>query len=136
MPSPKPTAEAVWRALHGVIDPCSRFNGSRLSLFALGMIDDVSVDADGVAQIRLLLDDPTCLYLVEIHKEISAAAVSVPGVTAANVTVAGDELWTRDRLTPEARAKLERGRLLTIDRSLLSAQAGRQPRARTQSPRP
>jgi metal-sulfur cluster biosynthetic enzyme len=132
MPSPEATAAAVWRALDGVLDPCSRFNGSRLSFVALGMVDDVSVDTDGVAQIRLLLDDPTCLYLVEIHKEVSAAATSVPGVTAASVTVAGDELWTSERMTPAARTKLDRGRLLTIDLSLLSAEAGQRLSARPQ----
>jgi metal-sulfur cluster biosynthetic enzyme len=112
---------AVWGALDQVIDPCSRFNGSNLSFVALGMIDDVEVGSDSVARIRLLLDDPTCLYLVEIYKEVREAALAVPGITGVDVSLRGDELWTNDRLTRAARARLDRrpsGRLLSLSTSV------------------
>lgn len=118
-----PTREAsalqrqVWDALDGVLDPCSRFNGSYLSFVALGMIDEVRVDDAGVVHVRLLLDDPTCLYMVEIHHEVREAVCSVPGVTSVEISVRGDELWDSTRLTPAARSVLGRrpsGRLIPL----------------------
>ena len=99
------TAEAVREAVAAVIDPCSRFIGSNMGFGELGMIDAVEVTDEGEAHISLLLDDPTCLYMVEIERSVRLAALSVPGVTAAVVSVRWDE-----RATEEARTKL-RGRL-------------------------
>jgi len=104
------TAEAVREAVAAVIDPCSRFIGSNMGFGELGMIDAVEVTDEGEAHISLLLDDPTCLYMVEIERSVRLAALSVPGVTAAVVSVRWDELWTDERATEEARTKL-RGRL-------------------------
>jgi metal-sulfur cluster biosynthetic enzyme len=101
---------AVREALGKVVDPCSRFIGSNLSFAELGMIDDVKIADDGSVDISLLLDDPTCLYIVEIEREIRLAALSVPGVTAAAVSVRWDEIWTDERATDEARSKLHGGR--------------------------
>jgi metal-sulfur cluster biosynthetic enzyme len=106
--SPESTTTAVWQALEGVIDPCSRFNGSCLSLVSLGMVEDVSVDPEGAAHIQLLLDDPTCPFFADIHKQVGDAVLAVPGITGARVALRGDALWTRERMTVAARAKLER----------------------------
>ena len=103
-------ADHVWSALDHVLDPCSRFNGTRLSLVALGMVDEITVSEDGAAQISLLLDDPTCLYLVEIHREVIAAANSVPGITAATVSLRSDIFWGRERMTDVAQRQLEHRR--------------------------
>jgi metal-sulfur cluster biosynthetic enzyme len=96
----------VWSALDHVVDPCSRFNGSYLSFVALGMVDAVEVMDDGVARIRLLLDDPTCLYLVEIHKDLREAVLAVEGITSVELSVRSDELWTNELLSPAAHARL------------------------------
>jgi metal-sulfur cluster biosynthetic enzyme len=98
----------VWAALDQVLDPCSRFNGTNLSFVALGMVDGVEVAAGGLARIRLLLDDPTCLYMVEIYKQVREAVLSVPGITEVEVSLRTDELWTNERLTSAARATLGR----------------------------
>lgn len=99
-------AREVWTSLGRVLDPCSRFNGSYLSFVDLGMVDAVEVTDDGVAHIRLLLDDPTCLYMAEIHREIHAVGLAVPGITGVELSLRSDELWTNERLTPAARARL------------------------------
>jgi metal-sulfur cluster biosynthetic enzyme len=112
-----PLEQAIWNALDGVIDPCSRFNGTYLSFVALGMIDEVRADDDGSTHVRLLLDDPTCLYMVEIHHEVREAVLGVAGVTGVEISVRGDELWDSTRLTPAARTVLGRrptGRLIPL----------------------
>jgi metal-sulfur cluster biosynthetic enzyme len=119
MPTPDATAleQDVWAALDGVLDPCSRFNGTYLSFVALGMVDEVGADDGGAVHVRLLLDDPTCLYMVEIHHEVREAVRSVPGVTSVEISVRADELWDSTRLTPAARSVLGRrpsGRLIPL----------------------
>jgi metal-sulfur cluster biosynthetic enzyme len=119
MPTPETTTleQAIWDALDTDVDPCSRFNGTFLSFVALGMVDDVHADADGAVHVRLLLDDPTCLYIVEIHHEVRRAVLGVTGVTGVEISVRGDELWDSSRLTPAARTVLGRrpsGRLLPL----------------------
>lgn len=112
--------EPVLAALAGVVDPCSRFMGSNLGFSELGMIDSVEASADGDVSITLLLDDPTCLYMVEIERSLRLAAEAVPGVRSATVSVRWDELWTEERASPEAQRVLLRKRqpqLLTIRRS-------------------
>lgn len=98
--------DAVLGALAEVIDPCSRFNGSHLDLVELGMVDRVETDGHGTVEITLLLDDPTCLYAASICQQVTAVASTVPGIAAVTVAIRADELWTAERLSEAARAKL------------------------------
>lgn len=93
-----------------VLDPCSVHNGTRLTFADLGMIDDVSVDDAGTARIRLVLDDPLCVYMVEIITGLRAAALSVDGIAEARVEIAGDELWTPDRLPARTLERMDQWR--------------------------
>jgi metal-sulfur cluster biosynthetic enzyme len=100
------TAEDVWAALRGVIDPCSLVNGTKLSLVDLGMIDDVVVAADGTVQVALLLDDPLCLYMGPIHQEIrDKIAEAVPDAPV-EITIRGDVIWTSEHATEQTRQKI------------------------------
>jgi metal-sulfur cluster biosynthetic enzyme len=110
--------ESVEAAVAGVLDPCSRFIGSNLSFAELGMIDSVATNADGDVSITLLLDDPTCLYMVEIERAIRLAASSVAGVSGVVVSVRWDELWTEERATEEARSVLLRDRSRRVPKPL------------------
>jgi metal-sulfur cluster biosynthetic enzyme len=97
---------AVLEALTSVIDPCSQFNGSHLNLVELGMVDGLKVAPDGLVEISLLLDDPTCLYASTICRAVTAAVGAINGVDAVEVAIRSDELWTSDRLSDRAQAKL------------------------------
>ena len=98
--------EEVERALAGVLDPCSRMNGSDLSFVELGMIDEVRLEAGGVVHVRLFLDDPLCLYITEIYREIRDVLLDVPGVTHVEMSIVADRIWTEADATEEAREKL------------------------------
>ncbi|WP_236793401.1 metal-sulfur cluster assembly factor [Amycolatopsis sp. GM8] len=100
-------AERVRAQVGQVVDPCGRTNGTGLTLGELGMVDSVDVGTDGVATVRLLLDDPVCLYSVPIRAEVATAARSVAGVTEVRIEHSTDRLWDPDRLSPEAAAKIE-----------------------------
>ena len=101
--------EDVQTAIGTVIDPCSRFNGVPLSLTELGMVKSVKTSGSTV-QIRLLLDDPTCLYTFEIQHELRKALSAVAGVESIELELVADELWTPDRVQPQARALLDERR--------------------------
>jgi metal-sulfur cluster biosynthetic enzyme len=98
--------EQIEEAIQGVVDPCSRFNGTFLSFVDLGMIDAIEIGEDGRVLIRLLLDDPLCPYMPDIRTELRQAVLAVPGVNDLELRLRGDEIWTEDRMTDSAREKL------------------------------
>jgi metal-sulfur cluster biosynthetic enzyme len=98
--------EAVVRAaITSVVDPCSRYNGSQLNLVELGMVDSIRI-SDGTIGIRLLLDDPMCMYTFLIQKEIRDAVGSLPGVDAVVIEVLADQIWSEQRMSDAARDRL------------------------------
>ena len=116
------TADARLRALiteqlAGVIDPCSRFNGTRLSFVDLGMVDSIDVTAPGRVRVRLLLDDPICTYMVEIHQTVREAVLQVEGIEHVDVEIVGDRLWAPDRMTAETTEKMRRWREIRLERA-------------------
>jgi len=104
------TERKVWAALDGVVDPCSRAMGDELSLVGLGMVDGVQVEPDGRVTVQLLFDDPLCLYFEMIQRAITELVAAVPGVCEVRVEQTESELWTEDRMQPEARERLHAAR--------------------------
>ncbi|WP_406462401.1 iron-sulfur cluster assembly protein [Streptomyces sp. NBC_01622] len=110
---------AVWAKLGEVLDPCSVHNGTRLSFVDLGMVHGVVVDDTGRAVVRLLLDDPVCIYLVDIMTSVRDAVLGVEGITGVEVDIVGEELWSPDRMTAETTAKMQRWRVVREGRTAL-----------------
>lgn len=75
-------ADAVNNALATVIDP-----EIRRPITELGMVDKVAVDADGVADITVLLTIAGCPLQSTIEADVTAAVLSVEGVTDVNLTL-------------------------------------------------
>lgn len=107
----------VLEQLGTVIDPCSRHNGTWLSFVDLGMVEGVIDEGDGRVRVRMLLDDPVCLFMVDIQSEVRQAAESVPGVESVAIEIIGDQLWTQDRLTPETKEKIARWQQIRAERA-------------------
>jgi metal-sulfur cluster biosynthetic enzyme len=59
--------------------------------------------------------------MVDIHTEVRAAALEVPGVEQVDIEVVADELWTPERMTPETIAKMDRWRELRTRRQAAAA---------------
>ena len=108
--------DQITAELGQVLDPCSRFNGTRLSFVDLGMIESIDLVKPGHVVIRLLLDDPICLYLVEIHENVRQAAMRVDGVDHVDVEIVGDQLWSPERMTAETTEKMRRWREIRMRR--------------------
>lgn len=101
--------QALEQAVTGVADPCGLLYGTNSTFGELGMIDALEVEGATVT-VRLLLDDPNCLYMPQIIANIEAAAKRVPGVERVVIANRGDEIWTEARMTEEGRRKLEEHR--------------------------
>jgi metal-sulfur cluster biosynthetic enzyme len=102
--------DAVFDRVGRVLDPCGRANGTGLTLGDLGMVDDVQLIADGHVLVSLLLDDPVCLYMVDIHAEVKAAALAVEGVVRVDIRHSTDRLWDPDRVSADAKLRMARWR--------------------------
>ncbi len=100
------THDEVMAALDSVLDPCSVFNRTHLSLVELGMVDRVTVGDDGRVHVLLFLDDPTCIFFFEIYRMLAEAVSQVHGVTGVEVEVKADEVWTEERMSSSGRSRL------------------------------
>jgi metal-sulfur cluster biosynthetic enzyme len=103
------TREQIFEALSAVYDTCSVFNGTRLDIVEMGLVHDIEQD-EGNVRVRLLLTDPMCLYLFEMRSQIIEVLSALPGVESVEVEPVAGKLWWPERMTPEARQRLERRR--------------------------
>lgn len=120
-----PDAPDVTAAVDSVLDPCSTFNGTRLTLRELGMIEQVTVEDSGAVVVLLLMDDPTCIFFFEISRLLREALAAVPGVGQVDIEIKSDEIWTEDRMQPRARSAL--AELRSVRRRALERRAGTRP---------
>lgn len=88
-------------ALQTVFDPEIPVN-----IWELGLIYDVSVDASGVAGIRMTLTAPGCPVAQSLPVEVAEKVKAVPGVTDAKVDVVWEPAWTKDRMSDVAKLQL------------------------------
>ncbi|WP_347140626.1 metal-sulfur cluster assembly factor [Paracoccus sp. SSK6] len=87
---------AVIAALRGVVDP--ETGGD---LVAMGLIYEVAVE-DGTARVTLTTTTRGCPLSEMLRRGAEDAALAVPGITEAQVTLTWTPPWTPDRM--EARA--------------------------------
>jgi metal-sulfur cluster biosynthetic enzyme len=106
----EPRCEAALRA---VADPCSRWNRTNLNIVEMGLVRDVVVE-DRVAQVRLGLTDPSCIFFFEIAEDIRTALLETGEVDRVEVESDAEEIWTEDRLEPEARTRLSAQRRVRV----------------------
>ncbi|MDX6716722.1 MAG: hypothetical protein QOH30_3280 [Baekduia sp.] len=95
---------ALIDALREVYDPCCADRG--ISIVDMGVVEDVRVDGSHVA-VDIVLTSGWCPFVASMSSSIPDALKQVPGVESVDVQVVWDPVWTMDRLSPSARAKLE-----------------------------
>ena len=95
---------AVLEALKEVYDPCCADRG--ISIVDMGVVEDVRVDGSRV-EVDLVLTTGWCPFVASMSSTIPDALTQLPGVESVDVRVVWDPVWTMDRLSPEARQKLE-----------------------------
>ena len=90
-------------ALRDVYDPCCADRG--ISIVDMGVVEDVRVDGSHVA-VDLVLTTGWCPFVASMSSAIPDRLKRVDGVESVDVQVVWDPVWTMDRLSEPARAKL------------------------------
>jgi metal-sulfur cluster biosynthetic enzyme len=99
-----PDAADLMDALRDVYDPCCAERG--VSIVDMGIVEDVRL-ADGHADVDLVLTSGWCPFVASMSTAIPDRLRAVEGVESCDVHVVWDPVWTMERLSPSARAKLE-----------------------------
>ncbi|MDE2135703.1 MAG: metal-sulfur cluster assembly factor [Alphaproteobacteria bacterium] len=89
---------SVKEALKEVLDPELGYN-----VVDLGLVYDVDVE-DGHARILLTTTTKGCPATAFIRDGVETRAASVPGITAADVTMTWEPPWSPDCMSDEAKA--------------------------------
>jgi metal-sulfur cluster biosynthetic enzyme len=90
-------------ALREVYDPCCADRG--ISIVDMGVVEDVRVDGSHVA-VDLVLTTGWCPFVASMSSAIPDRLKRLDGVETVDVRVVWDPVWTMDRLSEPARAKL------------------------------
>ena len=98
---PKVTEDAVIAAISEIYDPEIPVN-----IYELGLIYAIDIFDDGRVKVEMTLTAPACPSAQELPEQVREAALSVPGVTAAEVEVVWDPPWDFSRMSEEARLQL------------------------------
>ena len=77
-----------------------------VDIYALGLIYDVSVDADGKAAIRMTLTTPMCPAAEMLPPEVETKARGVPGVTEVKLDLVWDPPWNPEMMSEAAKLDL------------------------------
>ena len=85
---------ALRAALRNVQDP-----ETGRDLIAMGMIYDCRV-TDGTARVTMTTTTRGCPLTEMLRMGVEAAALTVPGIAAAEVTLTWDPPWTPERMEP------------------------------------
>lgn len=96
--------DAVMEALSRCYDPCCRDRG--ISVVDMGLIEDVRVD-DSQVSIDIVLTTGWCPSVATLNQMMVSEVSRLDGVENVLVEVVFNPVWTMDRLSADARQKLE-----------------------------
>ena len=94
---------AMIEALREVYDPCCADSG--ISIVDMGVVEDVRVNGAHV-DVDLVLTTGWCPFVSTMSTAIPERLRQMDGVETVEVRTVWDPVWTMDRLSESARAKL------------------------------
>jgi len=98
------TEAQVWDVLSRVYDPCCADRG--ISVVDMGVAESVTIDAEGVIHVELVLTTGWCPFVSSMEDAIPDRLREELGDVSVAVHAGWDKPWTTDRLAPSAREKL------------------------------
>jgi metal-sulfur cluster biosynthetic enzyme len=103
------------RGLEEVIDPCSVTAGAPLSVVDMGLINELSVDEDGMVRISMRATSAMCTMIAGMMKVAEERLARVAGVTRVEIELCSGAIWTEADMTERGRrtlaARRERSRV-------------------------
>ncbi len=105
-----PSNAALLDALRGVIDPELGDN-----IVDLGMVRGATVDPSGRVDVEVALTVASCPLRGQIHDDVNARLLAVPGVTSVEVTTGAMNREEKATLMDRARRKAQEDKAATVD---------------------
>ncbi len=99
------TVEQVREVLQTCYDPCCKERA--VSVVELGIIQDVQVAENGHdVRVELLLTSGWCPFSTHLLQMIDQHVRAIEGVGEVDTEIVWNTVWTPERMSPSARAKL------------------------------
>lgn len=77
-----------------------------VDIYELGLIYDITADAERRVQIKMTLTSPACPSAQQIPSEVRYKVKAVPGVSNAWVEIVWEPPWDKERMSEEAKLSL------------------------------
>jgi FeS assembly SUF system protein len=77
-----------------------------VDIYELGLIYEVRISKEGVADIDMTLTSPNCPVAESMPRDVKEKIETVEGVTEANVHIVFDPPWDKDMMSEEAKLEL------------------------------
>ncbi|MEA1878808.1 MAG: iron-sulfur cluster assembly protein [Bacteroidota bacterium] len=91
----------ILKALKSIFDPEIPVN-----IYDLGLIYEISVEEDGIANITMTLTAPGCPMADQIMAEVNQKVGAVDGVSDVKVNLTFNPPWSKDLMSEEAKLEL------------------------------
>ena len=101
IPAAAPLRDKIIAALRTVYDP-----EIPLNLYDLGLIYDISIDANNAVSINMTLTTPHCPVAESMPGRVECAVREIKEVIDVNVQLVWDPPWDKDRMSDEAKLTL------------------------------
>lgn len=92
------TPEVVRKALRQVKDP-----ELGLNIMDIGLVYDVTVEAEGKVHVRMTLTSPGCPAGAEIMGDAKTVIEDLEGVTSAEIELVWEPFWTPEKMDPRVK---------------------------------
>jgi FeS assembly SUF system protein len=93
--------DRVVEALKKVYDP-----EIPVSIYELGLVYEVTIDAAGKVDIKMTLTSPNCPEAQALPPEVEQRVKDVSGVSEASVEIVWEPAWSPERMSEAARLEL------------------------------
>jgi metal-sulfur cluster biosynthetic enzyme len=97
---------AVAGAIAEVDDPCSIAANAPLSIVEMGLVRGWTVDDDGHVEVVVSPTAPSCTLMGSILQGIEQRVGALAGVSAVDVTIDTDFVWSPSEMTAAGQARL------------------------------
>jgi metal-sulfur cluster biosynthetic enzyme len=106
--------DRVIEGLEEVIDPCSITAGAPLSVVDMGLINELSVDEEGMVRLSMRATSAMCTMIAGMMKVAEERLGRIEGVTQVEIKLCSGAIWTEADMTERGRqvlaARRERSR--------------------------
>lgn len=95
----------IERLLDTIGDPCSVAQGVPMGLAEMGIVERVTVDREGHAEIRLRLTSPSCMMVGYFTVEAERLLLGIPGIRSVAVSTDIGLDWRPDMMSAAAKRR-------------------------------